>query len=164
MPVSLTVPLQAFVATIISDYELEMRAGTIFWGVCGFTPGQQKKIFKFVCFKWPILTGMTAKYGIYLYFLCQQEGDFPLSSWVGGGGGSDPPTQLQRRSLNPPPPPPNAGFCSQVCPDAEVIGLFIAIIVHHNWFTKQTIINYNFLTQSSLKFTLKLGVSIAKVF
>ena len=35
MPVSLTVPLQAFVATIISDYELKMRAGAIFGGCVG---------------------------------------------------------------------------------------------------------------------------------
>ena len=85
------------------------------------------------------------------YFLCQQGG---ISLFGAGWGGPN----------SPPPPGGNAGFCSKVCPDAEVKGLFIAIIVHHNWFTKQTIINYNFLTQSSLKFTLKLGVSIAKVF
>ena len=34
----------------------------------GPPPGEKKfKIFQFKCLKWPILTEMTAKYGIYFY-------------------------------------------------------------------------------------------------
>ena len=44
----------------------------------GVLPQEKKKqSFQFKCLKWPILTEMTAKYGIYFYFLCQQGVDIP---------------------------------------------------------------------------------------
>ena len=46
------------------------------------------RFFQFRWLKWPILTGMTAKYEKYFYFLCQQGGDIPPWCWVGG---PDPP-------------------------------------------------------------------------
>ena len=56
-------------------------------GGLGVLPQEKKiQIFKFWCLKWPILTEMTVKYGIYFSFLCQQ-----------GGGGIFPPVVLSGR-------------------------------------------------------------------
>ena len=53
----------------------------------------RKKLRKFECLKWPFLTEMTAKPGIYCHFLCQQ--------W----GGGFPPVVLRGRGVLTPPPP-----------------------------------------------------------
>ena len=47
---------------------------------------------KFCCLKWPILTEMTVKYGIYFYFFCQQGGYPPCGAEWGGSGPPPPRT------------------------------------------------------------------------
>ena len=46
------------------------------------------QVLKFKCLKWLILIEMRAKYGIYLYLLCQQRGDIPPFVGVEEGVGT----------------------------------------------------------------------------
>ena len=49
-----------------------MRGGSKRRGDLGVLPPEKKiQSFQFKCLKWPTLTEITAKYGIYFYFLCQ---------------------------------------------------------------------------------------------
>ena len=61
------------------------------WGLGEVGPPQEEKSFKCYCLEWHTSTGMTAKYGIYFYFLCKQGGISPFGvEWVGGGSGRNP--------------------------------------------------------------------------
>ena len=73
-----------------------MPPGMFEWGVQKSWGGrglgvflQEKKKFKILVLKWPILTEMTVKYGIYFYFFLPTIP--PPVVLSGGGGGPDPP-------------------------------------------------------------------------
>ena len=85
-------------ARLYQGFRQDVWEGSPKEGGLGVLP-QEKKIqsFQFKCSKWPILTEMTEKYGIYFYFLCQQGG---ISPPVVPSVGPDP--------LPPPPPDPLA--------------------------------------------------------
>ena len=85
---------------------------TFLYLIAGFPPGMFES-FQFKCSQCPILIDMTAKYGIYFYFLCQQEGDIPpvVQSVCGGGESPDPPPQSVREGGPDPPPLTETLYC-----------------------------------------------------
>ena len=63
--------------TELQGFRQECLNGGSKWGgeSGGPTTGEKIQSFKFQCLTWPILTEMTPKYGIYIFFLYQQGGD-----------------------------------------------------------------------------------------
>ena len=69
-------------------FDFERKGGPKGRGVWRSFPRRKKiQSFQFKWLKWPILTEMTAKYGICFYLLCQQGGGGGIPPVVLGGGG-----------------------------------------------------------------------------